>query len=69
MSEQGVVDREDVNAGAEELRTELKQTLDALREKMDTGVYEDPTVTQVGTGEMDRSAKSCRFRPRSRRST
>jgi 2-oxoglutarate dehydrogenase E1 component len=56
LAEQGVVDREEVEAGAEQLRTQLKTTLDTLREKMDSGVYEDPTVTQAATGELDRSA-------------
>jgi 2-oxoglutarate decarboxylase len=56
LVEEKVVTAEEVEKAAEERRTELKQTLDTLREKMDTGVYEDPTVTNVGTGELDRSA-------------
>jgi 2-oxoglutarate dehydrogenase E1 component len=56
LVEKGVVKRDEVDAGAESLRNELKQSLDTLREKMDSGAYEDPTVTQVGTGELDRSA-------------
>ena len=56
LIEQKVVTPEEVEQVAEARRTSLKQTLDALREKMDSGVYEDPTVTNVGTGELDRSA-------------
>ncbi len=56
LLEQKVVTPEEVEAAAGERRSFLKQTLDTLREKMDTGVYEDPTVTNVGTGELDRSA-------------
>ncbi len=56
LIEQKVVTREEVEASAEERRSELRSTLDELREKMDSGVYEDPTVTSVGTGELDRSA-------------
>ncbi|MDQ5895714.1 MAG: multifunctional 2-oxoglutarate metabolism enzyme, partial [Actinomycetota bacterium] len=56
LIEQKVVTAEEVEAAADERRTSLKATLDGLREKMDTGVYEDPTVTNVGTGELDRSA-------------
>jgi 2-oxoglutarate dehydrogenase E1 component len=56
LVEQKVVTREEVEAAAEARRTELRTTLDTLREKMDSGVYEDPTVTSVGTGELDRSA-------------
>jgi 2-oxoglutarate dehydrogenase E1 component len=56
LIEQKVVTAEEVEAGAAERRSYLKETLDTLREKMDNGVYEDPTVTNVGTGELDRSA-------------
>jgi len=56
LIEQKVVTAEEVEAAGEKRRSQLKETLDALREKMDSGVYEDPTVTTVGTGELDRSA-------------
>ena len=56
LIEQKVVTREEVEEAAERRRAELRSTLDKLREKMDSGVYEDPTVTSVGTGELDRSA-------------
>jgi 2-oxoglutarate dehydrogenase E1 component len=56
LVEQKVVSREEIDQVAEARRTELRSTLDTLREKMDSGVYEDPTVTQAVTGELDRSA-------------
>jgi 2-oxoglutarate dehydrogenase E1 component len=56
LIEQKVVTREEVDKVAEARQAELRTTLDTLREKMDSGVYEDPTVTSVGTGELDRSA-------------
>jgi len=56
LIEQKVVTGAEVEAAAEERRSSLKQTLDDLRKKMDSGVYEDPTVTNIGTGELDRSA-------------
>jgi multifunctional 2-oxoglutarate metabolism enzyme len=56
LVEEKVVTREEVDEAAEERRVELRTTLDTLRKKMDSGVYEDPTVTSAGTGELDRSA-------------
>jgi 2-oxoglutarate decarboxylase len=56
LIEQKVVSREEVDEAAEVRRSDLRSTLDELRKKMDSGVYEDPTVTSVGTGELDRSA-------------
>ncbi len=56
LVEEKVVTREEVEKAAEQRRSNLKQTLDSLRGKMESGVYEDPTVTNVGTGELDRSA-------------
>jgi len=56
LVEQKVVTAEEVEKFADARRSYLKKTLDALREKMDTGVYEDPTVTSAATGELDRSA-------------
>ena len=56
LVEQKVVTAEEVENFADARRSNLKQTLASLREKMDSGVYEDPTVTNVGTGDLDRSA-------------
>ena len=55
LIEQKVVTEAEVEKAAEERRTELKETLSELREKMDSGVYEDPTATNVGTGELSQS--------------
>ena len=52
---EGVVTAEEVERGSEERREELSAALKGLREKMEAGEYEDPTVT-TGTGELDRSA-------------
>jgi multifunctional 2-oxoglutarate metabolism enzyme len=52
---EGVVTREDVEAEAKERRDQLQRTLKELRRKMETGEFEDPTSTQVGTGELDRT--------------
>lgn len=56
LVEEKVVTLEEVEQGAEKRRKNLKLIHDTLREKMDSGVYEDPTVTNIGTGELDRSA-------------
>ena len=56
LIDQKVVTREEVDEAAEARRNDLRTTLEGLREKMDSGVYEDPTVTSSGTGELDRSA-------------
>ncbi len=56
LIDQKVVTREEVDEAADTRRSGLRTTLDELREKMESGVYEDPTVTSVGTGELDRSA-------------
>ncbi len=55
LIEQKVVTPEEVEQAAEERRIELKETLADLRQKMDSGVYEDPTATNVGTGELSQS--------------
>ena len=34
----------------------MSAALKDLREKMELGEYEDPTVTTTGTGELDRTA-------------
>src|SRR5436190_10565364 len=52
---EGVVTGEDVEAMGKERRDELQRTHKELKRKMESGQYEDPTSTQVGTGELDRS--------------
>lgn len=53
---QKVVSAEDVEETRKKRQSDLRETLNLLREKMDSGAYEDPTMTAVGTGELDRSA-------------
>ena len=53
---EGVVAAEDVERASEERREEMSAALKDLREKMEAGEYEDPTVTTTGTGELDRTA-------------
>jgi 2-oxoglutarate dehydrogenase E1 component len=56
---EGVVSAEDVAAESEQRRAEMGRALRGLREKMEAGEYEDPTVTgaTTSTGELlDRSA-------------
>ena len=55
LVKEGVVSREEVEGEAKERRDQLQQTLKELRRKMESGEFEDPTSTQVGTGELDRS--------------
>ena len=55
LVKEGVVTREEVDAEAKERRDQLQQTLKELRRKMESGEFEDPTSTQVGTGELDRT--------------
>ena len=52
---EGVVTPDEVERSSDERREELSAALKGLREKMEAGEYEDPTVT-TGTGELDRSA-------------
>ena len=51
-----VVTREEVEEKATHERDALKADLEQLREKMDSGVYEDPTVASTGTSELNRVA-------------
>jgi 2-oxoglutarate dehydrogenase E1 component len=51
---EGVVSKDDVEASAKRRREELSEKLRDLRAKMETGEYEDPTMT-TGTGELDRT--------------
>ena len=53
---EGVISAEQVEAASEQRRAEMSAALGDLREKMETGVYEDPTVSATGTGDLDRSA-------------
>ncbi len=53
---EGVVSAEDVERAANERREEMSAALKELREKMESGEYEDPTATATGTGDLDRSA-------------
>jgi 2-oxoglutarate decarboxylase len=52
---EGTVSSEDVSAETEKRRAEMSAALKALRQKMEAGEYEDPTVA-TGTGELDRTA-------------
>jgi 2-oxoglutarate decarboxylase len=53
---EGVVSAADVERASSERREEMSAGLKGLREKMEAGEYEDPTVTTTGTGELDRTA-------------
>jgi 2-oxoglutarate dehydrogenase E1 component len=56
---EGTVSAEDVGKASDERHAEMSQALKALREKMEAGEYEDPTVTgaTTSTGELlDRTA-------------
>ncbi len=53
---EGVVSAEDVERAASERREEMSAALKELREKMESGEYEDPTATATGTGDLDRTA-------------
>src|SRR5215210_1532446 len=55
LVKEGVATQEEVENHAKTRRDELSQALKHLREAMEAGDYEDPTVT-TGTGELDRSA-------------
>ena len=55
LVKEGVVSTDDVAADSNEIQETLSTTLKGLREKMETGDYEDPTSTHVGTGELDRT--------------
>ena len=55
LVKEGVVSTDDVGADANEIQETLSATLKGLRGKMETGDYEDPTSTHVGTGELDRT--------------
>jgi 2-oxoglutarate dehydrogenase E1 component len=52
---EGTVSAEDVSRVSEQRREEMSAALKGLREKMESGEYEDPTMT-TSTGELDRTA-------------
>ena len=55
LIKEGVVSTDDVATDSKEIQDSLSETLKSLRAKMETGDYEDPTSTHVGTGELDRT--------------
>jgi 2-oxoglutarate dehydrogenase E1 component len=55
LVEEGTVSAEEVAHDSEARKAEMSAALKGLREKMDSGDYEDPTVA-TGTGELDRTA-------------
>ncbi len=55
LVKEGVVSTDDVIADGKAHQEQLSGELKELRAKMETGDYEDPTSTHVGTGELDRT--------------
>jgi 2-oxoglutarate decarboxylase len=55
LTSEGVVTAEDVEREGRRRHEELQAELKELRRKMETGEYEDPTSTAIGTGELDRT--------------
>jgi 2-oxoglutarate decarboxylase len=55
LVKEGVVTTDDVTTDAKSKQEQLSSALHELRAKMETGDYEDPTSTHVGTGELDRT--------------
>jgi 2-oxoglutarate dehydrogenase E1 component len=53
---EGVVSTADVEKASEGRREQMSGALKGLREKIETGEYEDPTATSTGTGDLDRTA-------------
>jgi 2-oxoglutarate dehydrogenase E1 component len=56
LVEEGVVTPEEVEGLSKARHDEMSAALKDLREKMQQGEYEDPTLTTSATGELDRSA-------------
>jgi 2-oxoglutarate dehydrogenase E1 component len=52
---EGMISAEDVGHASEQRREEMSSALKQLRERMESGEYEDPTMT-TSTGELDRTA-------------
>jgi multifunctional 2-oxoglutarate metabolism enzyme len=55
LIEEGVLTEEEVREDAEQRQEAFSTTLKELRRKMETGEYEDPSSTALGTGELDRT--------------
>ena len=55
LIDEEVVTSEEVEAEGKRHLAELQETLKGLRGKMETGEYEDPSSTALGTGELDRT--------------
>jgi 2-oxoglutarate dehydrogenase E1 component len=55
LIEEGVLAPDEVEADAKQRQEEFSTTLKELRRKMETGEYEDPSSTALGTGELDRT--------------
>ena len=55
LVKEGTVTPDDIAAEAKERQAELSGVHKSLRAKMETGDYEDPTSTHIGTGELDRT--------------
>ncbi|HEX7293383.1 MAG TPA: 2-oxoglutarate dehydrogenase E1 component, partial [Solirubrobacterales bacterium] len=56
LIEEGTIAAEEVETASKARREEMSAALKDLRQKMELGEYEDPTVTTTTTGELDRSA-------------
>jgi 2-oxoglutarate dehydrogenase E1 component len=56
LTGEGIVSDEDIERARSARHEEMSAALKDLREKMELGEYEDPTVTTSATGELDRSA-------------
>ena len=55
LVKEGIVTPEEVETEGKERRDELQRVHKELKQKMEAGEYEDPTSTQIGTGELDRT--------------
>ncbi len=55
LVEEGLVSEDEVKGAGEHRKETMSAALKGLREKMESGEYEDPTVS-TGTGELDRTA-------------
>jgi multifunctional 2-oxoglutarate metabolism enzyme len=55
LTEEGLVSAEDVERASAERQAEMSAALKDLRAKIESGEYEDPTIT-TSTGELDRTA-------------
>ena len=64
LIEEGTVSAEEVGKASDERHSEMSGALKALREKMEAGEYEDPTVTGVTA-----APANCSTAPPARRST